>query len=225
MARKWWGFAAAYVVLAFLAGCAVGKNLKQESAADQSSVTEVIAGEELPAIRRLEDGRQGFVIRERASLDGEWSEDFERAVDRMRDQDYQKAIELLEKVIEQSPGVTPPYINLGICYARTGKPDQAERYLQTALELLPDHPVASNEYGMILRKKGRFAEARAIYEKGLATFPEYLPMHRNLGILCDLYLNDPACALEQYEIYSEARPEDEQVKRWLAELRLRSGGE
>ena len=27
-------------------------------------------------------------------------------VDRMRDQDYQKAIELLEKVIEQSPGVT-----------------------------------------------------------------------------------------------------------------------
>ena len=185
----------------------------------------MIAGEELPAIRRLEDGRQGFVIRERASLDGEWSEDFERAVDRMRDQDYQKAIELLEKVIEQSPGVTPPYINLGICYARTGKPDQAERYLQTALELLPDHPVASNEYGMILRKKGRFAEARAIYEKGLATFPEYLPMHRNLGILCDLYLNDPACALEQYEIYSEARPEDEQVKRWLAELRLRSGGE
>ena len=54
-------------------------------------------------------------------------------------------------------------------------------------------------------------------------FPDYLPARRNLGILCDLYLNDPACALKQFEIYSEAMPGDAQVKIWIAELRMRLG--
>jgi hypothetical protein len=62
-----------------------------------------------------------------------------------------------------------------------------------------------------------------MYESAVARFPKYYPLHRNLGILCDLYLNDPECALEHYEIYSEAMPEDRQVKLWIADLRARSG--
>lgn len=149
--------------------------------------------------------------------------DFERAVAMLNDQDYGQAIELLEKVIEQSPGVTAPYIDIAIAYQHMDKPEQAAEHLKTALQLIPDHPVASNEFGLLYRKSGRFAEARAIYEKAIARFPDYYPVHRNLGILCDLYLNDPACALEHYEIYSEARPEDKQVKLWIADLRARLG--
>jgi Tfp pilus assembly protein PilF len=141
----------------------------------------------------------------------------------MNEGEFGGAIELLEKVIEQSPGVTAPYINLAMAYERVDKPEKAEQHLKTALTMVPQHPVASNEYGLLLRKAGRFAEARTLYEKTLATFPEYLPAHKNLGILCDLYLNDLACAMEQYETYSVAMPGDEQVKIWIADLRRRLG--
>ena len=176
-----------------------------------------------PSVARLEDGREGFFITEVPQMDQESRQNFERAVAMLNDQDYGQAVDLLEKVIEQSPGVTAPYINIAIAYTHLGKLEKAEAHLKTALSLVPAHPVACNEYGLLCRKTGRFAEARAVYEKSIATFPDYYPLHRNLGILCDLYLNDLACALEHYEIYSEARPEDKQVKLWIADLRARLG--
>ena len=172
---------------------------------------------------RLEDGREGFTITEVPEMDEASRRDFDRAVAMLKVQDYGQAIDLLEKVIEQSPGVTAPYIDIAIAYLRVGNTEQAEEHLQTALTLFPGHPVASNEYGLLYRKTGRFAEARAIYEEAIALFPEYSPLHKNLGILCDLYLNDPACAFEQYEIYSKAKPEDAQVILWIADVRARLG--
>ncbi len=209
--RTYSGFAVLAMVLSVLAGCATDGKVKA-----------LVAHE--PSVARLEDGREGFIITEAPKMDEASRRDFDRAVAMLKDQDYGQAIDLLKKVIEQSPGVTAPYIDIAIAYQRIGKPEQAEEHLKTALKLFPEHPVACNEYGLLYRKTGRFAEARAIYEKAIARFPDYYPAHRNLGILCDLYLNDPACALEHYEIYSEARPEDKQVKAWIADLRARLGG-
>jgi len=154
-------------------------------------------------------------------MDDELRNDFNRAVVMLNQQEYDQAIVLLENVIGKSPGVTAPYIDVAIAYERIGKPEKAEEYLRTALELFPDHPVASNEYGLLHRRAGRFAEARTIYEKAIARFPDYYPLHRNLGILCDLYQNDFTCALEHYRIYSDAKPEDKQVKLWIADLSAR----
>jgi len=176
-----------------------------------------------PSVAQLEHGQQGFVIRENPDMDSESKSEFERAISLMKDGKNDKAIELLTRVIERQPGVTAPYINIAVAYMRTNKPEQAEQNLKTALGLFQAHPVASNEYGLLLRKAGRFKEAREVYEKEIDRFPEYLPVHKNLGILCDLYLNDPVCALRHFEIYSEGMPSDPQVKVWIAELRMRSG--
>ena len=176
-----------------------------------------------PSVAQLENGQQGFVIRENPSMDSESRSKFERAVSMMKDGKHAKAIELLAKVIEQQPGATAPYINIAVAYMRTNKPEQAEQNLKTALGLFHAHPVASNEYGILLRKAGRFKEAREVYENEIARFPEYLPVHKNLGILCDLYLNDPVCALKHFGIYSEGMPSDQQVKIWMAEIRMRPG--
>ena len=205
------------MVLSVLAGCATNGKVKPTPVSQESSLDKGFT------IAQLEEGRQGFIITEVPQMDEASRIDFERAVAMMKDQDYGQAIDILEKIIEKSPGVTAPYIDVAIAYRCIGKLEKAEEHLKAALQLVPDHPVASNEYGLLCRKDGRFADARAIYDKAIARFPGYYPMHRNLGILCDLYLNDPECALEHYEIYSEAKPEDKQVKLWIADLRARLG--
>ena len=215
--RPYFGFVLLVVGLSYLAGCAADEKIKSASAVQQPPMAKD------PKVARLDDGREGFVIMEVSHMDEASRRDFEVAVALLNDRKYDGAIELLEKVIEQSPGVTAPYIDIAIAYQHVGKMEQAEEHLKTALHLVPEHPVACNEYGLLYRKTGRFAEARAIYEKAIARFPEYYPAHRNLGVLCDLYLNDPACALDHYEIYSKAVPEDQQVKLWIADLRARLG--
>ena len=232
--RAYAGFFVVAMLLSFSGGCATGPK-EQVFVAPEPAVAEVPAQEfsqelsqELqgkPAVARLDGGREGFVITEVPPMDEALGQNFDRAVAMLKGEDYDEAIVLLEKVIEKSPGVTAPYIDLAIAYGRIGRMEEAEENLKAALELFPGHPVACNEYGLLYRKTGRFAEARAFYEMAIARFPQYYPARRNLGILCDLYLSDSACALEHYEIYSEAMPEDEQVKLWVADLRARLGRE
>jgi tetratricopeptide (TPR) repeat protein len=215
--RIYVGFVIMVMVLSVLTGCATDGKVKPAPVVQEPFLALDLS------VERLEGGREGFIIMEVPQMDEASRIDFQRAVAMLNDQEYGHAIDLLEKIIEQSPGVTAPYIDIAIAYQHIGKLEQAEEHLKTALQLVPEHPVACNEYGLLYRKTGRFAEARAIYEKAIARFPDYYPVHRNLGILCDLYLNDLACALENYEIYSEARPEDKQVKLWIADLRARLG--
>jgi Flp pilus assembly protein TadD len=92
-----------------------------------------------------------------------------------------------------------------------------------ALESNPDHPIAHNELGIIFRKSGRFAEARQSYEAALAFYPGYHYARRNLAVLCDLYLADLKCALENYEAYMATVPSDDETSMWISDIRLRLG--
>ncbi len=160
---------------------------------------------------------------ENRSVDLSVRRNFDEALELLQEERYEEGIELLKKVIEGSQNNSAPYINMAIAYEKIGQFEKSEESLKRALEINPDHPVANNEYALLHRRNGRYAEARQLYEKVLDRYPEFLPARRNLGILCDLYLNDAACALKHYEIYSQAHPEDEEVKLWIIGLKNERG--
>ncbi len=168
-------------------------------------------------------GASALTIKESATIGPSARSDFNAALLLLESEEYEKGIELLESVVESAPEAIAPYVNLAIAYQKLGQRGRAEERLKQALAIKPDHPVANNEYGIFLRKAGRFAEARSHYERALDTYPDFHPARKNLGILCDLYLNEWSCAIENYKAYAEAVPTDEDVKLWIVDLQRREG--
>lgn len=149
--------------------------------------------------------------------------DFEAAMALVEKKQYDKAAELFDKVAKAEPDNAIPRINLALAYEKLGKMKEAEANLKDALKLDPENPVADNEYGLLLRKTGKFQDAREFYEKTLEKYPHFIMMHKNLGVLCDLYLQDYACALKHYMAYSAVKTDDKTVKMWIADLKNRLG--
>jgi tetratricopeptide (TPR) repeat protein len=149
--------------------------------------------------------------------------DFKNAIVLMQEEKYAQAVPVLQSVIEREKRLTAPYINIAIAYNKMGDTKAAEENLINALKIDIGQPVANNELGLIYRKEGKFNAARTAYENAIKDNPQYLPAKRNLGVLCDLYLHDFTCALEQFEDYLELKPDDKTAEIWVADVKQRLG--
>jgi len=163
----------------------------------------------------------GFTITEEARIGGDVRADYETAVSYLQQGRHDEGIALLEQVAAAAPDLSAPRIDLGIAQHQAGDLKAAEENLLLALESNPEQPVAHNELGIIYRKTGRFVEARKSYEAALAVYPGFHFARRNLAILCDLYLADLECALDNYEAYMKTVPGDEEASMWIADIRYR----
>ncbi len=121
------------------------------------------------------------------------------------------------------PSLAEPSVNLAIVLRGAGDLAGADAALQRATTRSPDYALAWNELGLVRRSEGKFDDARMAYGKAISADANYAPTHRNLGVLLDLYLQDPTEALAQMEQYQRLTGEDKPVSGWIAELRRRTG--
>ncbi len=149
---------------------------------------------------------------------------FSLAVTLLQTGDFAGARPLLERVMTAAPTLAPAAVNLGMLHAREGRPAEAEAAFTEALRRDSFSAVAYNELAAIQKDGGRFRDAENSYRQSLIAEPEHALTHRNFAVLLDLYLRQPAEALEHLERYlALTDASDKQVSGWIAELKRRVG--
>lgn len=148
--------------------------------------------------------------------------DFATALSAIKTGRYQDAEHVLLALTRAHPELSGPYANLGIVYYRLNKLPEAVESLKKAIEINPDRAAYFNQLGIVYRQSGQLDKARESYARALQIDPLYSNSHLNIGILYDLYLQEPGKALQHYERYQALLPAaDAQVNKWIVDLKQR----
>ena len=88
---------------------------------------------------------------------------FERALQLMRQQQYQAAEELFTELTVSQPELAGPWVNLGYIHLARGQTQSARENFEQALAANPGNCDAHNQLGVMARRAGRFAQAEQHY--------------------------------------------------------------
>lgn len=150
--------------------------------------------------------------------------DYYEGVQMMKGGKLEDATLVFQALSAEHPALSGPIVNQALILYRQDKLDDALALVEQALKVNERNPFAWNLRGMIMRQKGKFADAREAYQRALLIDANYAKAHFNLGILADLYLQDLRLALTHYERYQMLqRKPDAAVNNWIADLRNRLG--
>ena len=152
---------------------------------------------------------------------------FDQAVARMGAAMLRPRSSEFRALADAYPTYSGPLLNLGILQVEGGSASRTRRRrCSAAVERNGNNAPAFNQLGIVYRKLGRFKEADDAYQRAVQIDPNYAIAYLNLGVLCDLYLQQPQRALEAYERYlALAGTPDEKVNGWVTELKKRLGSE
>lgn len=135
-----------------------------------------------------------------------------------------QALALLRDISNKHPNLSGPLLNQAILLRKKGRLQEAEDLLKKSLLSQTQNPRVMNELGVVSREMGNIKQAKASYESAIRLAPGYDRAHYNLAVLADLYLNDTALAVKEFEMYQSLQEtRDKKVDGWLKELKRRAG--
>jgi len=84
---------------------------------------------------------------------------------------YEQAIEIYKKILENSLDDVDTYNDLGLAYLYTGNPDLAEEMLIKGIEIAPEYQRIWLSLGFILKSTGKNEKARSVLQNAMDMGP------------------------------------------------------
>jgi predicted O-linked N-acetylglucosamine transferase (SPINDLY family) len=106
---------------------------------------------------------------------------FEAAVQFIKGNQFQKAEEVLLKIICEQPGDFDANHMLGVVYSELGKTELAEKQFKLTSSIDPNHPPLYQNWGLLLSKQRRFEEAIDKFNIAIRLAPNFPPVYSYRG--------------------------------------------
>lgn len=145
---------------------------------------------------------------------------------------FENAQRVFESLVRSNPDRIELHNALGVLFRRRGMFDKAITEYTTAIALSEAPSAASsrrvasselyNNLAIAYRERGEFKKAEEAYRKAITLDPKFATAYYNLGVLYDLYLNQPSDAIRSYREYEKLAGRNQTVDVWIADLEQRT---
>lgn len=147
---------------------------------------------------------------------------FVQGVVLMESENWPQAELHFDGLTQSNPQLSGPWVNLGISLWRQEQYDAAGQAFDKAINANALNIEAYNAYGVMAREQGQFTQAEELYKKAIAVWPHSAVVHRNLGVLYDMYMGRFNDALAHFEMSARIMGEpDKQLKGWIVDIKRR----
>jgi Flp pilus assembly protein TadD len=139
---------------------------------------------------------------------------------------------IFESLAQSHPDGIEVHNTLGVLYRRRGMLDKSIAEYRKAIVLsesltstVSGRTVSAEVYNNLAiahREHGDFRKAEEAYQKSIKLNPNLAAAYYNLGVLYDLYLNQPTDAVRCYREYERLAGQNQTVEVWIADLEQRT---
>ena len=143
-----------------------------------------------------------------------------KGIKELNEENYSKAITLLQKAIALDPTYAQAYNMLGVAIAESRQDySEAIKNFNRAISLNPYYALAYSNRASARIEQSRYTEAAQDFKKAISIDPNCARAHLGLGIINYLYLGNPAAGLIEIKsalrlkpgLYSQIPPEIQNI--------------
>jgi tetratricopeptide (TPR) repeat protein len=148
--------------------------------------------------------------------------DLEDATEKIRNLDYDGALDILKKALQTDPKNANALYLSGLSYAKKKMYSEAKAALEQVTTLTPDFAPAHFQLGICYQQSGEPEKALAQYREVMRLDPANLDNYFNATLIL-VQLNKPTEALENCLKILQTRPEDPDVNEMAGQCQLQLG--